>query len=63
MKTVLKALKVIVLTIVTFGLYGAYWIFINMFADDDVQDRDDSEQAARNAQDTITLTWLHFLNR
>jgi hypothetical protein len=48
---------------VTFGLYGAYWIFINLMENPAESDPDDPDNPARKAQDTIALTWLHFINR
>ncbi len=66
MKVLLKYLKVVILSILTFGIYGAYWIFVNMMNEPDASDDPelgDSEKAARHAQDTIALTWLNFINR
>ena len=63
MNKLLKIAKIIILTIVTFGLYGAYWIFINLMENPAESDPDEPDNPARKAQDTIALTWLHFINR
>lgn len=64
-KIIIKYLKIVILSIVTFGLYGAYWIFVNMMDNPETADpdTDDESRSKRRAQDTIALTWLHFLNR
>lgn len=63
MKTIVKFLKVCILTIVTGGLYGAYWIFTNITRVDENPDEGEIEKSAHEAQNTIAVTWLHFINR
>ncbi len=63
MKNVARIAKVFLLTILTGGLYGAYWIFINLFEQPEKEDLGDKEKAAGEARDTIALAWMHFINR
>jgi len=63
MKIIVKFLKIVFLTIITGGLYGAYWIFTNMYRQADYPGIGDSEKKAAEAQDTIALAWMHFINR
>ena len=58
-----KFAKVVILSILTFGIYGAYWIFININEAPDDSYMSGSEQNARNAQNIITLTWLNFTGK
>ena len=45
MKTIVKFLKVCILTIVTGGLYGAYWIFTNITRVDENPDEGEIEKS------------------
>ena len=63
MKSVAGILKVLFLTVITGGIYGAYWLFINLYKQPDYPGMSESEKAAGEAQNTIALTWLHFINR
>lgn len=63
MKTIGKTLKILILTILTGGIYGAYWIAVNLFREPDDPDMGDAEKQAGESQNTIALAWLHFINR
>lgn len=63
MKKLFKYLKVLVLTFLTCGLYGAYWILANMNEEPDKEEMNEAEQNARKAQNVFSLSWLHFMNR
>lgn len=56
MKIVLKFFKIVTLTILTFGLYGAYWTFTTLCKDDN--DLDDSGEYKRGGQVAAALTWF-----
>ncbi len=51
-------IKVLVLTILTFGLYGAYWIMSNLFKEPDINDDDIDKKAdyVRRAVGSAMLT-------
>lgn len=55
--------KVFLLTIITGGIYGAYWIFVNLYKQPEQEELGDTEKAAGEARNTIALVWLHFINR
>ena len=51
-------IKVLVLTILTFGLYGAYWIMSNLFKEPDINDDEIDKKAdyVRRAAGSAMLT-------
>ncbi len=52
-------IKVFVLTIVTFGLYGAYWIMSNLYKEPDVT----ADETEKNAAYTSRAATAAFLVR
>ena len=50
MKKIAGFFKILFLTVITGGLYGAYWIVKNMGADDDSPELSEEERKARRAQ-------------
>ena len=57
-KTGIKStIKVIVLTIVTFGLYGAYWIMKNLYKEPDIT-ADETEKNAAYTSRAVTSAFL-----
>ncbi|MBR2547487.1 MAG: DUF4234 domain-containing protein [Eubacterium sp.] len=40
-----KAAKILLLTIATFGLYGAYWAMAQSFEEPDIEEDEDSKNA------------------
>ena len=63
MNNLTKYIKVIFLTVITCGLYGAYWLLVNISKTDEDAGLTDSERAAQEAQRTLALTWLQYMNR
>ena len=63
MKRIAVIAKVFLLTILTGGLYGAYWIFVNLYKQPEQEGLGEAEKAAGEARNTIALAWLHFINR
>ena len=63
MKKILTVLKILFLTVITFGIYGAYWITVNLFNDANDPEINETEKNSREAQNIVTATVLHFLNR
>lgn len=61
MKTFLKFLKIVILTIITGGLYGAYWTFMALTKDEN--DIDDTGEVARGNQIAAFLTWFRPYQR
>lgn len=59
MKAALKILKVIILTVVTFGLYGAWWVYKNIFIaptfDEDISEE---ERESLEAQKALSSLWI-----
>ena len=60
MKKIAGFFKILFLTVITGGLYGAYWIVKNMGADDDSPELSEEERKARRAQNNMAAAGLHL---
>ena len=56
-KSVANAIKVIALTVITFGIYGAYWAMTSSFEEDDFAE-DETKKDADNAKRAVAAAML-----
>ena len=63
MKKIAGFFKILFLTVITGGLYGAYWIVKNMGADDDSPELSEEERKARRAQNNMAAAGLQYFRR
>ena len=62
-KSTINVIKVFVLTILTLGIYGAYWAMTQSFEEDDYSE-DETKKDADNAKRAVAAAMLarHDLN-
>lgn len=62
-KRVFGFVKVLFLTVITCGLYGAFWIVKSMSADEDEPGLSEEERKARRAQNNMAAAGLQYFRR